>query len=496
MSSSGSNPTLYIYPVNETHVCLDGDRGMLMDLHEYMSYEVPGAQWTNAYKMKMWDGKQRLLNSTNFRIYKGLLQYVEMFARSREWDIEKDPALDVTPEPFNAKEFCDSLKLTKTPYDFQYEAIQRAVDENRATFISPTSSGKSLIIYCLVRYYLKKFNLEKKILITEPTTRLVKQMMTEWQAYSPEFPIEKLTHLIYDGATKETNKPVIISTWQALTTISRDYLNQFDCIMADECHGAKAQELKSIFEKSTLCKHRFGFTGTLDETECHRLVIEGLTGPAITVAKTKELMDRGIVSELAIKCMILSYDEEIRAKCKSFKWQDEVDFIVHNEKRNKFIANLVSAMKPEDNTLILTEYHEKKAHCDLLKEAILKVLPNKKVIIVHGKTKEDSEQVRRYMEENTGVILIATFGVFSTGVSINNIQNILFATFSKSIIRVLQSLGRGLRLDGKTNILNAFDIVDDLTYKGKRNHLVKHFMERIRIYLKEGHTYKTYTINI
>src|ERR1035437_2298951 len=168
--------TLYIYPVNETYIQLDGDQGMLMDVHEYFTYEVPGAQWTTAYQNKMWDGKIRLLDGRSFKIYKGLLPYIEMFAKDREWEIEKDTTLEVKNEPFDAKTFCDSLNLTKVPYDFQYEAIQCAVDENRATFISPTSSGKSLIIYCLVRYHLKKtFDAGLKILVTEPTTRLVKQ---------------------------------------------------------------------------------------------------------------------------------------------------------------------------------------------------------------------------------------------------------------------------------------------------------------------------------
>lgn len=489
--------TLYIYPVNETHIQLDGDHGMLMDLHEYFTYEVPGAQWTFAYIEKLWDGKIRLLDGRSFKIYKGLMPYVEMFAQAKNWTINKDPRLEIRNEKFDAKTFCDSLNLTKVPYDFQYEAIQRAVDENRATFISPTSSGKSLIIYCLARYYLKNmFDQNLKILVTEPTTRLVKQMLTEWKDYCPDFPIEKLVHQIYDGETKETIKPIVISTWQALYEQKAPFFKKYGVIMVDEAHGIKANEMKGLLERSFDCKYRFGFTGTLDELECNRLVIEGLTGPAIQVAKTKELMERGIVSQLTVQCMIVKYPDHVRDQNKKMKWHDEVDFIVNSQARNNFIANLVMACKPKDNILILTEYHDKKKHCDILKEVIARKCPNKKIVIVHGKTKEDSEAVRRYMENNTDVVLIATFGVFSTGVSINNIQNLIFATFSKSTIKVLQSIGRGLRLDGKANTIQAFDIVDDFGYKGLRNHLVKHFFERIKIYLKEGFIYKTHNINI
>ena len=489
--------TLYIYPVDETYIQLDGDRGLLMDAYDYFSFDVPNAKWTYKFQNKLWDGKVHLLNNITCRIYKGLLPYIEDFAKERDWKIVKDESLFIShAEPFNTNDFCKTLNLTKVPHDFQYEAVQHAVDNERACFESPTSSGKSLIIYCLVIFFLKKFNLKRKILVTEPTSALVEQMLADWKTYSPNFPIEKFVHQIFDGAEKITNKPVIISTWQALQEQPARYMSQFGAIMVDEAHGAKAPELKHILENATDCKYKYGFTGTLDNTESNRLVIEGLTGKAIKMTTTKELMDRGIISELTLQCMILKYSDTVRKQNIKFEWQNETDFIVHHKGRNKFIANLVGALKPKDNILILTEFHDKKKHCDILAEAIKKTCPNKRIIIVHGKTNEDAEELRNLVENNEDIVIIATFGVFSTGRSINNIQHLIFATFSKSHIKVLQSIGRGLRLDGKTNTVYAYDLVDDFGYNGTQNHLVRHFFERIKIYLTEKFKYKIYNINI
>ena len=488
--------TLYIYPVDEVHIQLDGDRGLLLDLYSYFTYDVPGHEWTYAYINKMWDGKKHLICNRTFKIYKGLLPYIEAFALEKGWLINKDPSLEIHNEPFDAVKFCDSLKLSKVPFDFQYEAIQKAVDDNRHTFESATSSGKSLIIYCLARYYMKKFNLSKKILVTEPTTGLVQQMLTDWASYCPTFPIEKLVHQVYDGASLVTNKPIIISTWQAMMKCDVKYLDQFGTIINDEAHGCKADQLVGILERAKNCVYRHGFTGTLDETECHRLVIEGLTGKAVVVSRTKDLMERGIVSELTIKCMVLKYSDQVRESNKKFTYANEMDFIVNCPARNRFIANLIGSIKPKENTLILTEYHNKKKHCDILKSYIERTCPNKKIVIVNGATKEDPEELRTYIESNSDVVIIATFGVFSTGRSINNIQNIVYTTYSKKQIKVLQSLGRGLRLDGKENKITAFDLVDDFGWRGHKCHLLRHFFERVRIYIKEGLKYKVFPINI
>jgi superfamily II DNA or RNA helicase len=502
---------LYIYPVNETYVQLDGDRNVLLDIYNYMTFDAPDAEWSYAYQNKMWDGKVRLLDNNTFKIYKGLVHYIETFALQQQWEVEKDPALFVDNGPFDAVAYMTSLKLQlkggALPHDFQYLAVQKAIDDDRHTFESATGSGKSLMIYCLARYYMKKFDLNKKILVTEPTKGLVQQMLTDWQSYAPHFPIEKLTHQIYDGAGHNTNKPIVLSTWQAMMDEKEGYIKQFGAIIVDECHGAQAPELKGILERSPDCKYRFGFTGTLDETETNRLVIEGLTGPALVISRTFELIERGILPELRIKSLITKYPESVckenhkrmtapdkKERMKSFS--KEKDFIVNYAPRNQYIANLVASIKDKENILILTEYHDKKPHCDIIKRFIEATCPHKKIVLVTGDTDEDPQELREFVDGNDDVVIIATFGKFATGRSINNIQHIIFATYGKGMIKVLQSLGRGLRKDGKEDKVTAYDIVDDLSYKNHKNYLLKHALERIRIYVKQQLKYKIITVQL
>ena len=485
--------TLYIYAVDETWIQLDSDNaGTLQEISEFFTFEVPGAKFTPAYKNKMWDGRIRLVNMTG-RIYKGLLPYIEDYCKERGYSIVKDEKLKPIEYIFNIDEFIKSLNLIHEAYDFQSFALKEAIERNRCTLLSPTSSGKSLIIYCLVRFFMTR--VKKKILICEPTVVLVNQMLTEFKLYAPDFPIADHIHKIYDGASKITDKKIVISTWQAVYEQKKEYFDLYDVIIVDETHTAKADSIKGMFEKAINVIHRFGLTGTLNDTKVHRLVIEGLTGPAIQVAKTKELMDRKIISELIIKCIILKYTSLVRIANKKMAYEDEVDFIVNYQPRNEFIAKLASAVPNNENVLILTDYHDKKPHIDLIKKELEKIT-NKEILIVTGFTDADEkERIRLYMNDHDGVILLAT-SVFFTGVSINNIQHLIFGTNSKSVIKLLQSIGRGLRRDGKKNKVNAYDIVDDFGFGNKKNYLTQHFLQRIRIYISEKFSWKTKNINI
>jgi len=483
-----------IYELNESYCTFDSDdRGILTELKEYFSFDVPNARFMPAYKNKMWDGKFYLANINTQRIYKGLIPYIKQFCIDREYDF-----FDDHPESeninFDIEAFLSTINLPFSPYDFQVAAIKHSIEQGRATLLSPTASGKSLIIYCLIRFFMEKC--KGKILVCVPTIGLVTQLTQEFKDYDPTFDIEPHIHHIYQGQEKTSNKKIFLSTWQSVYKLTRKFFEQFDTIICDEAHTMSGESVKGIFEKSATTKYRFGLTGTLNGIEYNRLIIEGLCGPVYETTKTKELIKKHITSDLIVKCTVLKYPQKIREANKNMKYQDEMKFIVNHDPRNRFIAKLAKQI-PDKNMLILTAYRD---HITLLKAEL--ELVGKTVYVVTGDTPpEERERIRQLAEIENGIVILATFGVYSTGINIKNIQYLVFATGSKSLIRVLQSIGRGLRKDGKLNKLVVFDLIDDFSYISKTgtkytNTILKHFFERIKIYTDQQFEYKLHNINI
>ena len=318
-------------------------------------------------------------------------------------------------------------------HDHQKSAIVDALFNKRCLLLSPTGSGKSLIIYCLVRYFLDNLP-EGKILIITPTTGLVTQLESDFMEYASldDSFSKRDIHKIFSGQEKETNKRVVISTWQSLYKLPESYFDDFSVVLGDECHLYKAKSLTNLLSKLKNAYYRFGTTGTLDNSKTHKLVIEGLFGPTIKVVSTKELIDKNILANLKINCMVLGYSDESKQDVKRVKYQEEIDWIVSNKNRNKFISDLSQKLK--GNTLVLfnfVEKHGKKLY-EMTKDG------EKEVYFIHGKTEvEDRESIRKYLDSKNDCVLIASYGTCSTGINIRNIHNIIFASPSKSIIRVL-----------------------------------------------------------
>lgn len=497
-----SEETLDIYPYDESYVQLvASDRHILRELSEYFTFENSNAKFMTAYKEKLWDGKHRLFNQQTNTIYKGLVPYIQEWAKKSDYtsvlhDELAEEYSTTTQTKFDFDSFYGKLNINKElvpePYDFQKRAITDACSVNsRATYLSATSSGKSLIIYGIIRYHLPRaLKNNKKILLVVPTIGLVNQLVKEFHDYCPEFNIEKYVHKIYDGAPKSTDRPIVVSTWQSIYKQRKDYFNQFHAILIDEAHTCKASSLKGILEKATETKYRYGFTGTLDGLQYHRLLIEGLCGPVVTIVKAKELIDRKITSALEIKCLILKYCDMTRLQNKSMKYHDEIKFIINHKKRNQLIANLAKTIQEnkKKNVLVITGFLDHiKNICAELDEM------GCKYYVVHGGIDTNiREEIRQLSEKYNGIIIIATYGVFSTGINIKNLQYIIFGSPSKSLIRVLQTIGRILRKDGKDNIATAIDLVDDFSHKKHKNYILRHFFERIKIYTLEkfGYTIK------
>ena len=428
-----------------------------------------------------------------------MLSYVETFCESRGYTFQYEDGLDVQDEYslYHAKKFIDSLDLHARGDKIEVEEHQvaayiHAMQNRRALILSPTASGKSLIIYLLFRQLWQYQNLKGLIIV--PTTSLVEQLFSDFGDYN-NGSMEEHIHRIYQGKEKDTNKPLTISTWQSLYKMPKEYFEQFDYVMGDEAHNFKAQSLTSILTNCVNAKYRFGLTGTLDGTKTHKLVLEGLFGPVKKVISTKSLIEKGIVSNFEIKCLVLKHTEEESKAVKEMTYAEEIGYLISNQARNKFVKNL--AVSLGKNTLVLYQMVDKhgKILYDMIRET--EKIGNRKVFFVHGGTDtSDREDIRKIMEIEQDAIIVASFGTFSTGINIRNLHNIIFAMPTKSSIRTLQSIGRGLRKSDGKEIATLYDISDDLRVGKHMNYTLKHFVERTKIYNEEAFPFKIYKIGL
>ena len=475
-----------ISEVDQVYIHINSDRGILQELSDYFTFSVPGYKFMPAYKNKVWDGKIRLFNLRNQQLYYGLHEYVQKFCRDRDYTFES--SLSTAPlVPYkDVLEFTKNIELEVEPRDYQLQAVTQCINSKRVLLLSPTASGKSLIIYLLTRY------LNKRTLIIVPTISLTQQMFSDFQHYG--WNAEKYCHIIKQGNEKISNKQVIISTWQSIYKLQKKYFEGFDVVIGDEAHLYKAKSLTSILTKLKNAEHRFGTTGTIDDIETHKLVLEGLFGPMFNVTSTKDLIDANYLAKFQIKVLILKYSEEDTKLVKKMSYQEEMDFIVNYEKRNKFIRNL--AIDQKGNTLLLFQYVEKhgKVLYNLIKE---KTNNNRKVFFVHGGVDGDQrEEIRRITEQEGDAIIVASYGTFSTGINIRNLHNIIFASPSKSKIRNLQSIGRGLRKGNNKKEATLFDIADDFSKGAYVNYTLQHFKERVKQYNEQDFKYNMFTIGM
>ena len=492
---------------NESFLQIDADPGILMELTEHFCFFVPGYKFMPAYKNRIWDGKIRLLDMRKRTLYCGLFKYLQEFADARDYTVEVESSNYGRPdtfEPVDLEHILDMLTLTAggnkiKPRDYQLEALHHALSNKKSLLLSPTASGKSLIIYMAIRAFLDSH--DGNVLLIVPTTSLVEQMYSDFADYSnqDEWNVEENCHKIYAGKEKyNIANRVVITTWQSIYKERAEWFQPYGMVIGDEAHAFKAKSLTAILEKCTEAKFRIGTTGTLDGTQTHQLVLEGLFGPVHKVTTTKKLMDNNDLAQLDINILLLKYKDEFCKEVSKNSYQQEMDFIVQYGPRNNFIANL--ALGNVGATLILFQYvdkHGKPLH-NLLQEKFDELPRNtRRLFYVSGETDVDTrEKVREITEKSSDAIIVASMGTFSTGVNIRNLHNIIFASPSKSQIRVLQSIGRGLRKTDDGKPTTVYDIADDLHWKSKKNYTLVHAAERIKIYAKEKFKYKIYDINI
>ena len=265
---------------------------------------------------------------------------------------------------------------------------------------------------------------------------------------------------------------------------------QFGSVVVDEVHHAQSKSIQGIMNKMLVCPDRVGMTGTLQEAKTHELVLKGLFGSVYKATTTRDLIDNDQISDMKIQLLRLNYSDEDKKTAKSFDYQDEISFIIQHDKRNRFIAKL-GATLPGNTLVIFSRIDHGK---DLFEQ--IQELTDKEVNYIAGETdKESREAVRKFAEGNE-VIIVASLGVFSTGVNIRNLHNLVFAHPSKSKIKVLQSIGRVLRKSDDGKPATIYDIIDDLKYKSRDNFTLRHAGERFRYYTEEKFDYKINNVDL
>ena len=496
MQSSGRNSLLVMVDLeiekkNEVFLRVRAEPHIYQELSDHFTFDVPGAKFMPQYRNKHWDGKIRLFSTTTGEIYVGLLDKITSFCKQYNYDYKfLDNKYFGTPFEVDEMISMEGVKdymtaiSRHTPREYQIEGVYDALRHQRRLLVSPTASGKSLMIYSLVRYYTDR---EQRSLVVVPTTSLVEQMYKDFEDYG--WDAELNCHKIYAGREKETSCPVTITTWQSIYKLPRKFFEQFDVVIGDEAHQFKSKSLVNIMTKLHTAKYRFGFTVTLDGTHTHKWVLEGLFGPAYKVTRTKELMEKGQLAKLDITCLVLKHPPQ-----KFETYEDEIQYLINHEQRNNFLKNL--ALDQKGNTLIL--YSRVESHGEVLYNLINNSKSaSRKIFFIHGGVAADERENVRFITENeTNAIIVASYGTFSTGINIKRLHNVIFASPSRSRVRNLQSIGRVLRKGrGKVKAM-LYDIADDCTHQSRKNYTLNHLIERIKTYNEEQFNYEIISIKL
>ena len=482
---------LIIRKKNEVYLKVEAEPHINYELADFFCFEVESAKYMQKQRRWTgWDGKIRLYSPATGEIYVGLLDYLMEWVEEKGYTYEMQDCkffghpLDandfITPQ--GVASFVKSLHLPYPVRDYQYKAIYEALKYNRRLLLSPTASGKSLMIYALVRFHV---NADRNILIVVPTTSLVEQMYKDFEEYG--WMASEYCHKIYAGQEKYTNDQVVITTWQSIYKEPRRWFDRFDVVIGDEAHLFKAKSLTSLMGKLHECKYRIGFTGTLDGANVNQLVLEGVFGRCSQVTRTNQLMAAGHVAKLKVKIVLMKHEEKLFEG-----YQDEIGYLVAHEGRNKFIRNLACDLK--GNTLVLFNYVER--HGLPLYE-LINSYTDRPVHFVHGGVDvDDREDIRLLTEQSDNAIIVASYGTFSTGINIKRLHNVIFASPSKSRVRNLQSIGRVLRKGENKSQATLYDIADDISTDKGNNYTLNHLMERVKVYNEEKFNYEIIDVKV
>lgn len=485
---------------NESHVLIDCDYLDAQDISELFTFYSPNYQWSPKYASGIWDGKIRMFDINNCLLPIGLLKKLIGYLKISEEKYTVEERLLEKGGKLSEDEvsqFCrEILKLPEkySDRDYQINAVRYFMYHQKMIGLSATASGKSLIYFIffnLLRYLFK----DLKCLLIVPRTSLVEQMATDFQEYAVNLgDFRKYTHRIYSGREKYTNKLITISTWQSLKNMPPEYFQPFNCVIVDEVHEATAKELPRIVNLCINAVYKIGMTGHIKDCKIAKMQLQSLLGNIKTFSKSAELIERGILSDIKIKAICLKYKDDVIKKFRGRQkktFQEELQIIGELKNRQKFLCQLAASRA--GNTMMLFKFRD---YGKELNRLLKKNYPDKRVYYIDGTIPAiHREQVRKQTEKFNNVIIVASYGTFSTGINIKNLHHLIFAESVLSSVKVIQSIGRLLRKYFNKNA-KLYDITDDLSYRSRRNYTLKHFLQRIKYYDREQFDYDLTNKNI
>lgn len=511
---------VYIEKVNDVYIRIHANMGIREQIAEVFKFRPPKYQFSPKYKAGWWDGYIKLFNPYTCLMYGGLLKQMVAHCKRYNYSIYVDPKLlDFGKQTYDSIEnwFSSELKPTRDDgglldiRDYQLDAIHKSLKFKRLLLKSATNSGKSFVIYAILKHLFENDSIGSGLIVV-PTVGLVDQMYSDFDEYSQDpgndFRSEDWVHKIYAGQEKWTDKPIVCTTWQSIHAMPPAWFSQFECMIGDEAHGCEAPKMVKIMEAMPNCPYRIGMTGSLSDFEGSLLTLEGLFGPIVDVITAKEMIDRGDSTPLDIVGIMLEYSEHERKALASEKRQlakenkalaeagktkitnaeylAEMELLMAHKERRKFVRNL--AVTREGNTLVLFRFEK---HGHQIYDDIRKIVPDTRpVFLVYGKVKREvRKKIREITDQYHDAIIVASYGTFSTGINIKSLKHLILAFPYKSKIKIVQSIGRMLRkFNGKERAC-IWDICDDLQWKSKPNYAKDQFLERLKIYRKEQHSY-------
>jgi len=425
--------------------------------------------------------------TNNGKVDIGLLEEIIEFCMQKQIAVSWSEKVKEILYPSLSKTYTYPYELKLKLRNYQQEIVDKCITNGRGTVVLATAGGKTLTMAGLLEYYYKNFSRNFKCLIIVPDLGLVNQTKGDFKDYKTSFTTSKWTGK--DELNLSSN--VIVANLGILQSSKQDisWIEHIDLLIIDEVHKLRRGNKVNKILCKVKTSNRFGFTGTLPPDNLDKWNIFGKIGPQLFEKMAHELRDEKYVTPARVHVLEINYstptNQIYQGNNSNAFYLQENEFIRGNTYRNNLISKLCN--KLDNNALILVDYIE---HGELLTAALQEVCKKKKVYFIQGSVDTDErKKIQNYIEKKKNIVVVAISKIFSTGINIKNLHYIVFAGGGKAKIKIVQSIGRGLRLHTNKKELIIFDIADNLRY-GQR-----HVEERLTLYDNEDIKYNFTTYN-